>query len=119
MRAVATAGAFEIVADEPPSAGGADTGPQPTDLFLASVATCFTLAMAHVARKRGFDLPGLNVTASGTYVGPSFAEIEIAVSWGGPAGVLEGLIPAAERVCYVTNTLRTVPVLRIASVPAH
>ena len=30
---------FEIVSDEPPTAGGADAGPTPTELFLASLST--------------------------------------------------------------------------------
>lgn len=106
MRAVASAGEFEIVVDEPASAHGTNTGPQPTDLFLASVATCFTLALAHVARKRGLELPGLVVEAVGTYDGPSFSAVEVTARWSGPDDVLAPLLPAAERVCYVSNTLR-------------
>lgn len=115
MRAVATAGPFEIVVDEPPSSGGTDTGPQPTDLFLASVATCFTLAMAYAARKRRVALPGLRVDAVGTYEGLSFTQIEVLVYSDAPEGVVENLIPAAERVCYVTNTLRGELTVRISA----
>ena len=50
MRAVVEAGGFEIVVDEPETSGGTNTGPQPTDLLLASVASCITLSMAFVAR---------------------------------------------------------------------
>ena len=56
-RAVVTAGEFELRVDEPVTVdGGTGTGPQPTELLLGAVASCFTLAVAHVARKRGREL---------------------------------------------------------------
>lgn len=115
MRAVVQAGDFEIVVDEPPSAGGTDTGPQPTDFLLVSVASCFTLAMAYVAAKRGLTLSGLQVQALGTYEGLEFVRIEVVVTADGPIDVVDQLIPHAERVCYVTNTLRHGPELQIRS----
>jgi putative redox protein len=113
MAAVVTAGSFEIAVDEPESAGGTDTGPQPTDIFLASVASCFTLAMAYAARKGQVELPGLSVETIGTYQGQAFSEIEVVVHSEAPVDVIEKLIPVAERVCYVTNTLRGEFTLRI------
>jgi uncharacterized OsmC-like protein len=92
--------------DEPESAGGTDSGPQPTDLFLASIASCFTLSMAHAARKRGLELPGLRVRVVGTYEGLKFTRIDLRIASDGPSTVLDELIPDAQRVCYVTNTLR-------------
>ena len=115
MRALVRAGDFQIVVDEPHSAGGTHTGPQPTDYLLASVASCFTLAMAYVAAKRGLTLSGLQVQALGTYEGLEFAKIEVVVTADGPIEVVEQLIPHAERVCYVTNTLRRAPGLQIRS----
>ena len=42
---------FQLLADEPEDvAGGTDTGPTPTELLLASLATCFAMALAHVTR---------------------------------------------------------------------
>jgi len=114
MRAVVQAGDHEIIVDEPESAGGTDTGPQPTDLLLASIASCFTLAMAYVADRRGIELPDLQVRAVGTYEGLKFIRIELLIGSTEPAGVLEKLIFDAERVCYVTNTLRETPEIRIA-----
>ncbi|MEO6826348.1 MAG: OsmC family protein [Microbacteriaceae bacterium] len=114
MAAVVTAGSFEIAVDEPKSAGGADTGPQPTDIFLASIASCFTLAMAYAARKSRIDLPGLSVETIGTYRGQAFSQIDVLVHSDAPADVVAKLIPVAERVCYVTNTLRGELTLRIA-----
>lgn len=113
LRAVVRAGDFDLVVDEPPTAGGSGTGPQPTDLFLASVASCFLLAIVYAAGKAGIELPGLEVQATGTYAGLSFVRVDLAVSSAIPAKLLEPLVPVAERVCYVTNTLREVPSLGI------
>jgi putative redox protein len=113
MRAVTTAGEFEIVVDEPVTSGGTDTGPQPTDLLLASVTSCFALAMVYVAKRGGTALSGLQVTGVGTYDGPRFARISVTVIADNPRSVLEGLISEAQRLCYVTNTLRTQPELTI------
>ena len=109
MRSAVEAGEFRIVSDEPPSAGGANTGPQPTDLFLASIASCFVLAVVWTARRRGFNLPDLHVNVVGTYDGPKFSHIDIEVVSRAPTAVLDELLPRAERVCYVTNTLREPP----------
>jgi putative redox protein len=102
---------FELTADEPESvAGGTDTGPTPTELFLASLATCFTMALAHIARKRRVELPDdLAVTAVGEYDGPSFGGLRVEVSSSHPAEELERLVEWAAGVCYVSNTLRNAP----------
>jgi len=113
LRAVVRAGDHEIIVDEPESAGGTDTGPQPTDLLLASIASCFALAMAYAAKKRDIELSDLRVREVGTYEGLKFTRIELLIGSEEPPEVLEGLIPAAERVCYVTNTLRQTPEIRI------
>ena len=99
---------FRIRIDEPESSGGGDTGPQPSEVFLASLAGCFTLAMYHVAAKRNIELPDLTVTATGTYEGPGFARLAVEVNSGAPREVLESLVEPAKRVCYVSNTLRNV-----------
>ncbi|MGH9123450.1 MAG: OsmC family protein, partial [Acidimicrobiales bacterium] len=73
------AGDFELVIDEPVSAGGGGDGPQPTEVFLASLASCMTLAIYHVARKRGMELPDLVVRATGDYDGPKFVALRVEV----------------------------------------
>jgi uncharacterized OsmC-like protein len=113
MRAVTTSGKFTLVVDEPESAGGTDTGPQPTDLFLASVTSCFALAVAWAARKRDVELVGLEVTGLGHYEGLRFDRITLTVSAENPPEVLSNLIADAERVCYVSNSLREPPELTV------
>ncbi|MEW6473635.1 MAG: OsmC family protein [Actinomycetota bacterium] len=99
---------FRIRIDEPEKAGGEDTGPQPSEVFLASLAGCFTLALYHVARKRDIQLPDITVTATGTYEGPGFARLAVAVNSSADRQILESLLEPAKRVCYVSNTLRNV-----------
>lgn len=102
-----TAGEFSMTVDEPESVpGGTGLGPQPTELLLAAVSSCFTLALSHAARKRSIELDHLSVDATGYYDGPSFRSIRIAASLGCDPDEVEGLMRSAERVCYVTNTLR-------------
>jgi putative redox protein len=110
---VTQVGDFEVVVDEPETAGGTDTGPQPTDLLLVSVSSCFALALAFVARKRGVDLLGLDVTAVGRYEGLKFCEISLSISSDSPRSVVEDLLPEAKRVCYVSNTLQRQPELTV------
>ena len=113
MRTVTQAGNFEVVVDEPETSGGTDTGPQPTDLLLVSVSSCLALALAFVARKRGVDLLGLDVTAVGRYAGLKFDKISVTISSVSPRSVVEDLLPEAQRVCYVSNTLRHQPELAV------
>ncbi|HSE07494.1 MAG TPA: OsmC family protein [Nocardioidaceae bacterium] len=116
MRAVVEAGRFDVVSDEPLSAGGSDTGPTPTDLFLASIASCFVLALVWAARRAGHELPGLQVRVVGTYAGPRFSRVEIEVSSDASGAVVDDLLPEAERVCYVTNSLRNPPEVHVERV---
>jgi putative redox protein len=113
MRAVTKVDGFEIVVDEPESHGGSGTGPQPTDLLLASVASCIALSVAFVARKRGVDLPDLDVTVVGTYSGLEFERIAASIRSSILREQLDRLVSEAERVCYVSNTLRHRPELVI------
>jgi Predicted redox protein, regulator of disulfide bond formation len=112
LRAEVDAGGFTVVADEPASVGGSDTGPQPTELLLASIASCFTIALAYTARKRGVPLDGLEVDVTGHYDGPSFDAFRIEVRATTPdPEELARLAEVAERVCYVTRTLTRSPEL--------
>ncbi len=119
LRAVVDTGRFQLIVDEPESAGGTGRGPQPTDLLLASVVSCFAIAMAYVAEKFSTDLPDLQVTATGTYDGPRFSAIAISLTSTAARAALEQLIPQAKRVCYVTNTLRQSPEITISVAPSR
>jgi organic hydroperoxide reductase OsmC/OhrA len=114
-RCEVVAGGFSLVIDEPEAVGGSGSGPMPTDLFLASLSSCFALALAWAARKRGFELPDLEVTAIGSYQGPRFAALELAVTSSLDPARLAPLLEPAKRVCYVSNTLAQAPPITITT----
>lgn len=87
--------------------------PLPTEVLLASVASCFAIAMAFVAAKRGQQLPGLEVDVSGDYSGLRVSTVDIAVRANTDPDLLRSLLPSAERLCYVTNSFRQAPVITI------
>src|SRR5499427_4026845 len=108
------AGGFGLVVDEPESAGGTGTGPMPTEYLLAAMALCYALALQWAAGKRGTTLPGLTVTATGTYDGPRFSRLQLSVSSELPADQVEPLVKPALRACYVSNTLAAAPTVEVS-----
>ena len=50
-----------IRVDEPPGAGGADTGPSPTRLVAASLASCVAITVEMYAERKGWDMTGVEV----------------------------------------------------------
>lgn len=107
------AGRFPLRVDEPERVGGSDTGPQPTDLLLAAVASCMVLSVAYSARKRSLELHRIEVTVGGNYEGQRFRSIEVTVATDAPTDVVDALMASAQRVCYVTNTLREGPEITV------
>ena len=101
----------ELTVDEPAEDGGKDTGPTPTELLLASLASCYTLALRWAAKHRNLPLGDVQVTASGSYDGLKFGAIRLTVAGDLPPGQETALLRDASRVCYVSNTLAaSVPV---------
>ena len=107
-RCQVTARDHTLTIDEPTSAGGDDMGPQPSEVFLASLASCYTLALYHVAKKRDIELGELSVRATGHYDGPKFTRLTLEVTSTLARDVLDPLLSRASAVCYVSNTLRAV-----------
>jgi uncharacterized OsmC-like protein len=108
------AGGFDLVVDEPESAGGTGTGPMPTEYFLAAMASCYALALTWSAGKRGIKLPGLVVTATGTYDGPRFSRLQLLVTADVPAPTISKLVEPALRACYVSNTVAASPPVEVS-----
>lgn len=51
----------ELVADEPPSNGGEDSGPTPHDLYDAAIGACKALTLVWYARRKGMALDDVQV----------------------------------------------------------
>lgn len=107
------AGGFSLVVDEPAEVGGTGSGPMPTDLLLASLASCFALALAWAARRGGFELPDLEVSATGTYQGTKFSSLLLTVESSLPDVELTALFEPASRACYVSNTFAHMPTVKV------
>jgi|SRR5699024_10816008 len=114
-KATVRAGPFSFVVDEPESVGGGFQGPMPTEYFLGSLASCYSLALAWVARRRGIELPDLEVAAVGQYDGPRYRGLRLTVRSSLPEQDLQSLVDQASRVCYVSNTLNHPPEIDIST----
>ena len=97
------AGRFDLLVDEPPHAGGTGTGPMPTEYLLAAMASCYALALNWAAGKRGISLPGLTVTATGTYDGPRFSRLQLTVASDAPPEAVERLLDGPARLLCVQH----------------
>jgi putative redox protein len=97
----------EIPVDEPETAGGGDAGMMPTELFCAALASCFCLSLAHVAGKRGRELPGLRVVVRAERPGRElrYDRFEVEAQANVPEAEISALLEPARRVCWVSNTL--------------
>ena len=56
-----TAGHHTLIADEPADKGGADTGPEPTQLLAMSLASCTAITIEMYADRKGWDVGDLTV----------------------------------------------------------
>jgi putative redox protein len=54
-------GNHTLIADEPTEQGGLDEGPSPQELLAASLASCTAITMEMYAKRKGWDVAGLEV----------------------------------------------------------
>lgn len=112
---------FQLRVDEPVEAGGQDTGPMPTELIAAALASCFVAAVAWAARKRRIELADLEVSVTPERAGdePRHGRYTILVRSSTPEDVLRPAFDLAQRYCWVSNTLREPPELDYRLEHAH
>jgi len=60
----------DLRVDEPPEAGGTDTGPRPTQLLGASLAGCIAITVEMYANRKGWDVGAVEVDVEMSYEGP-------------------------------------------------
>ncbi|HEX9163189.1 MAG TPA: OsmC family protein [Thermoanaerobaculia bacterium] len=56
------AGAHQLVADEPVSAGGTDQGPTPYDFLSAALGACTSMTMHFLAKRDSIPLEGVEIS---------------------------------------------------------
>jgi putative redox protein len=97
--------------DEPVEFGGEDTGPMPTEVLVAALASCFCLAVAWAARKRRIPLDSLRVSVRPTRAPgePRHGRYDVWVESSTPAADLAPAVDLAKRYCWVTNTIQSPP----------
>jgi len=70
-------GGHDLRVDEPPEAGGTDTGARPTQLLGASLAGCIAITVEMYARRKGWDVGAVEVDVEMTYEGPVPSGFEV------------------------------------------
>jgi putative redox protein len=70
-------GGHELRVDEPTAAGGADTGPSPTRLLGASLASCIAITVEMYAQHKGWDVGAVEVDVEVGYEGPVPTNFEV------------------------------------------
>lgn len=106
-----------ITVDQPVDEGGADTAPTPTELFVASLASCVAFYARRYLARHAFAAEGLEVTADYTLTSrPARVgeiRLDVVVPDGVPADRHEALLAVASH-CTVHNTLGDPPPVRIS-----
>jgi putative redox protein len=117
-----------LTVDQPLADGGEDTAPTPTELLVASLASCVAFYARRYLARHHLPTAGLIVTADYT-LEPRPARVadirvDIQVPDGIPAGRLDALLAVASH-CTVHNTLADPPTVTVtlagapvATVPA-
>ena len=72
-------GGHQLRADEPGAAGGTDTGPSPTRLLGAGLASCIAITVEMYARRKGWDVGAVEVDVEMGYDGPVPTSFEVGV----------------------------------------
>jgi len=101
------AGRHTLVSDQRAEYGGVDAGPMPGELFLWAVASCFGMAVVHVARKMRLEVPDLALEVGGEKdpEGFRFQAVRVEVRARCPQDRLERAVELARKYCFVTKSL--------------
>jgi len=98
---------FRVDTDEPPEYRGEDTGMMPTEMFIASLASCFCMSLVFVAKKNRIVLNDMQVEVGAEADTKNFkySKLIVKIICTLPDDKVEGLIGQAKKYCYVSNTI--------------
>lgn len=106
-----------LLVDQPSDAGGDDEAPTPTELFVASLATCVAFYAGRYLTRHGLSRDGLGVSVRFRMADDRPARVaDIQLSLRLPEGFPEARRPALLAVashCTVHNTLASPPTVTI------
>ena len=113
-----TFGEHSVVVDQPVKAGGTDTGPTPTELFIAGLAGCIGYYAGRYLRANGLpDQVTVHTRYKWALPPTKVTRIQLSVEAPGlPAGHEAAFHEAIEH-CSVHNTLREPPAVEITLAP--
>jgi uncharacterized OsmC-like protein len=108
-----TARGHQVLTDQPAVDGGTDAAVTPTELLVASLASCVAFYAGRYLLRHGLDRAGLAVTAefdmaAGRPARVGAIRLRITVPGGVPAQRTDALLAVASH-CTVHNTLRQQP----------
>jgi len=106
----------EILVDQPVDAGGEDTAPTPTELFVAGLASCVAFYARRFCARHGVDPAGLEVATEYAIGGRPAQVTELTVLLTSPPALpperRDGFLAVASH-CTVHNTLENPPEAKI------
>lgn len=76
-------GKHSLVADEPAGQGGQDTGPSPSDLLLAALASCTSITLRMYAERKSWAIEAIHVAVSSTRAADKTLSIERVLTFAG------------------------------------
>jgi uncharacterized OsmC-like protein len=106
-----------VLVDQPAEAGGQDAAPTPTEIFVASLATCVAFYAGRYLTRHGYSRDGLAVSAGFEMASDRPARVSgIRLIVRVPASLPAGRWPAFRAVishCTVHNSLASPPTVAI------
>jgi putative redox protein len=69
----------ELTVDEPESAGGTDTGPNPQELLAASLASCTAITIEMYAGRKGWEVGAVEVEVDHSSDAPGHARFDVLI----------------------------------------
>ncbi len=113
---------FTVHTDQTVENGGQDSGPQPFDLFLASIGTCAAFYALRFCQQRALDTSGLGVTLVTTKEPGasrlSNIRVEIQLPAGFPEKYHDAIVRAADQ-CAVKRHILEPPALEVVAMAAR